>query len=201
MKSRKSNLEWKKRQKVKSVRTPLPHCRTRTQRPHSLLHALSFHHVAYLYLLWDETGYFKINHQVDDPSRSWVWVPQSLAPFTMSQKMSCHTIASQILVASWHSFESSEQRGDLHVFCFILIKEIQLWQNRFRDLYLNVSQQREERPFSLKLFKLNQPCVDGSSPTRTESRQLALSNFSSLGVLMSQRKPENGVTTGEQHIH
>ncbi|CAK6434870.1 unnamed protein product [Pipistrellus nathusii] len=75
------------------------------------------------------------------------------------KKMSCHTIASQILVASWHSFESSEQRGDLHVFCFILIKEIQLWQNRFRDLYLNVSQQRGKTLF-LKAFQA-EPALRG----------------------------------------
>ena len=38
--------------------------------------------------------------------------------FTMSQGMSCHTIAFWTLVASWHSLESSKKKVDILSFYF-----------------------------------------------------------------------------------
>lgn len=119
-----------------------PQHRTRTQDTSLLTPCFLFHRVAYAYILWDVTGYFKINSQsglynfylflidgksypVHDNSRSWVWVHQNLASFTVSQDMSCHTIAFQTLVSSWHSLESCKKRGDIYLFCFVSNKEIQ----------------------------------------------------------------------------
>lgn len=136
----------KMRQRMKSNRTPHASSTPIQDQnpgyltPDSML--FLFHHVAYAYILWDVTGYFKINSQsglynfylflidgksypVNDNSRNWVWVHQSLASFTVSQDMSCHTIAFQTLVSSWHSLESCKKRGDIHLFCFVFNKEIQ----------------------------------------------------------------------------
>lgn len=148
--------------------------------PHSRLHALSFSPCGLYILLRNETGYFKINPQSgldNDRKLTSGWSFQKLGLDTLElgaihnvprKELSHHRFPG--FLASWHSLESSKKRGGIHVFCFIFIKEIQPWQDRFRGLYLNVSQQREERPFSLKLFKLNQYSgLGGSSPTRIES--------------------------------
>lgn len=179
----------KMRQRMKSNRTPhtSPQYRTRTQDT-SLLTPCSFFFTMWpmhtYYGIWLDTlkhsqsGLYNFylflidgkSYPVNDNSRSWVWVHQSLASFTVSQDMSCHTIAFQTLVSSWHSLESCKKTGAIHLFCFVSNKEIQsTWQNRFHALHLNVSQRRKERPFSWKLFKLNQySCLDGVSLIRTE---------------------------------
>lgn len=136
----------KLRQRMKSHRAPhTSSSPTQDQNPGYLTPdamLFLFHRVAYAYILWDMTGYFKINSQsglynfylflidgksypVHDNSRSWVWVHQSWASFTVSQDMSCHTIAFQTLVSSWHSLESCKKRGDIYLFCFVSNKEIQ----------------------------------------------------------------------------
>lgn len=169
MESCKSNLQWKNETEDEVKQDPPHFTPIQDQNPGYLTPDsmfFLFHHVAYAYILWDMTGYFKTNSQsglynfyvflidgksypVNDNSRSWVWVHQSLASFTVSQDMSCHTIAFQTLVSSWHSLESCKKTGAIHLFCFVSNKEIQsTWQNRFHGLYLNVSQRRKERPFS-----------------------------------------------------